>query len=91
MRHSSSRDVRVSTWSELQAKLYEGSWQGELKRFRSPFAFRGMGDAECGPETSLNRLGGDYQRLERSLLRNFRKYARSKIKADSLWNWIALA
>ena len=85
-------DIHVSTWDELQSRLYEGSWQGNLKRFRSPFAFRGVSDAACRPETTLIRLGGEFQRREQSLLRNFRKYAhRDASQADSLWNWIALA
>ncbi len=87
-----TNDVRVSTWNELQSKLYEGSWQKDLKRFRSPFAFRGLSNAKAIPETTLTRLGGDYPRREQSLLRNFRKYAhRSTTQPDSVWNWIALA
>jgi hypothetical protein len=89
---SFTSDIRVSNWSELQSSLYEGSWQPDLKRFRSPFAFRGLPDLGCGPESTLLRLGGEYQKREQSLLRNFRKYAqRINTQADSLWNWIALA
>ena len=85
-------DVHVSTWSELHSKLYEGSWQGYLKRFRSPFAFRGVSDAVCEPATTLIPLGGDFRRREQSLLGSFRKYAhRDAFQADSPWNWIALA
>ena len=89
---SFDNDIRVSSWSELQSRLYESSWQDDLKRFRSPFAFRGLSEAKSSPETTLVRLGGEYQKREQSLLRNFRKYARNiKAQADSLWNWIALA
>ena len=89
---SFANDIHVSSWSELQSKLYEGSWQGDLKRFRSPFAFRGLSDARSSPETTLIRLGGEYQSREQSLLRNFRKYAhRNNTRSDSFWNWIALA
>jgi hypothetical protein len=89
---SHSSDVRVSTWSELQSRLYEDSWQPSLKRFRSPFAFRGLSNAAYIPESTLTRMGGEYGRREQSLLRNFRKYAhRNATQRDSLWNWIALA
>ena len=85
-------DIQVSSWSELQSSLYEGSWQEDLKRFRSPFAFRGLSDSRSSPETTLVRMGGEYQNREQSLLRNFWKYARNTgIQVDSLWNWIALA
>jgi len=89
---SHSSDVRVATWSELQSRLYEDSWQPSLKRFRSPFAFRGLSNAAYIPESTLTRMGGEYGRREQSLLRNFRKYAhRNATPRDSLWNWIALA
>lgn len=89
---SPSSDVRVSTWSELQSRLYADSWQPNLKRFRSPFAFRGLSNAAYVPESTLMRMGGEYGRREQSLLRNFRKYAhRNATPRDSLWNWIALA
>jgi hypothetical protein len=89
---SHSSDVRVATWSELQSRLYEDSWQPSLKRFRSPFAFRGLSNAAYIPESTLTRMGGEYGRREQSLLRNFRKYAhRNATARDSLWNWIALA
>lgn len=89
---SLATDVAVSSWSDLQAKLYEGSWQESLGRFRSPFAFRGCSRASASPETTLSRLGAEYERREQSLLRNFRKYAhRDAVHVDSLWNWMALA
>ncbi|HZQ94373.1 MAG TPA: FRG domain-containing protein [Candidatus Sulfotelmatobacter sp.] len=89
--NSLSSDVYASSWSDLQSKLYEGSWQSNLKRFRSPFAFRGLANASFIPETTLSRLGGEFHLREQSLLRNFRKYAhRNAAQRDSLWNWIAL-
>jgi FRG domain len=85
-------DIHVSSWEELQSKLYESSWQDHLKRFRSPFAFRGVPNANSTPQTALSRLGTGYARREQSLLRNFRKYAhRDAVRVDSLWNWLALA
>jgi hypothetical protein len=85
-------DVQVRNWQELQSELYQGAWQDDLQRFRSPFVFRGVSNANLSLETTLTRLGEGYERRERSLLRNFRKYAhRSAVNVDSLWNWMALA
>jgi hypothetical protein len=85
-------EVRVSGWTELLDRLFEGSWNEPLARFRSPLAFRGMGDAAHDLKTSLIRLGGDFERHEGHLLRNFRKYARrNDVSVDSTWNWLALA
>lgn len=86
------KDIVIRGWDDLNDKLYEGSWQSSLGRFRSPFAFRGSSDASSGLATRLSRLGPEYARREGALLRNFRKYAhRNSVFGDSLWNWMALA
>ncbi|HWP42816.1 MAG TPA: FRG domain-containing protein [Blastocatellia bacterium] len=85
-------DIRVSSWNELNERLYEESWKESLGRYRSNFAFRGQSDASYDLRTSLVRLAGTTEKLEGHLLRNFRKYARRDAVADdSVWNWLALA
>ncbi len=84
----------VSSWTELLDELYRESWDEEIRRHRSPFVYRGMGNANNELRTSLIRLAGgtDVARLEGHLLRNFRKYARADSAAgSSIWNWLALA
>ena len=81
-------------WTDIIDQLYEGSWNDELKRFRSPFAFRGMPEANHPLSSPLLRLAdgkADVRRLELALLRNFRKYATAEgTRSDSIWNWLAL-
>jgi hypothetical protein len=85
-------DVRVTTWSELNDRLYDGCWNASIQRFRSSFAYRGLSDAGYELKTTLMRLQGPFPLLERHLLRNFRKYAhRDVVPADSVWNWLATA
>ncbi len=85
-------EVRVHSWDELQHALFEESWNPELQRFRSRFAFRGLSNAGYRLETTLVRLQGDYSKLERHLLRNFKKYAhRNVVQKDSLWHWLSVA
>jgi hypothetical protein len=83
-----------SNWLAIVDELYEGSWNGELQRFRSPFAFRGVSSASHNLASSLVRLArdrADIRRLELALLRNFRKYAYGEAAlTDSIWNWLAL-
>jgi hypothetical protein len=82
-------DIRVTSFSELQDRLYANTWQPTLRRFRSSLAFRGVADARDDLSTSLIRLNVEQ---ENHLLRNFRKYARwDSAAADSIWNWLALA
>lgn len=84
--------ITVHSWDELQQQLFADSWNEKIGRFRSRFAFRGLSSADYRLETTLMRLGGDYVKLERHLLRNFRKYAhRSVVERDSLWHWLSVA
>ncbi len=88
---TSVNEIRVSSWHELNERLFEGSWRPELRRFRSSFAFRGQSDVRGDLKTSVARLGGALE-LEAHLLRNFRKYAqRQAAPGDSVWNWLAVA
>ena len=85
-------EYRVKSWNELNERLYAGSWQPQLGRFRSQYAFRGMQNAAADMSTSLSRLGGPYAQQEGHLLRNFRKYAHlNAVPGDSSWNWLSLA
>jgi hypothetical protein len=68
------------------------SWNSQLSRFRSPCAYRGMNNESDLLETTLMRLAGDNQKIERHLLRNFKKYAHNNlVESDSLWHWLAVA
>jgi len=87
---------RARSWTELIEELYEGAWSDDLKRFRSPYAFRGLACVSHDLSTSLVRLTRekvDAALLEQSLLRNFRKYAHARASngVDSIWHWLALA
>jgi FRG domain len=85
----------LKSWLEIIDALFEGSWNADLQRFRSPFAFRGLGRADLSLTSALHRLAqgrADARRLEQALLRNFRKYGHSEaVGADSFWHWLALA
>jgi hypothetical protein len=86
--------VAPRNWLDIVEALYQGSWNKDLRRFRSPFAFRGLPSTSHTLTSTLVRLAqgsADVQRLELALLRNFRKYARAEgAEADSVWNLLAL-
>jgi hypothetical protein len=85
-------EIRAESWLHLHELLFADSWHEPLTRHRSDYAFRGHADTESVLTSSLQRLGGDYEQVERHLLRSFRKYAhRSEVAKDSLWHWLALA
>ena len=82
------------SWIDIIDELYEGSWNADLQRFRSPYAFRGTTCATHTLASSLLRLArgrADVHRLELALLRNFRKYAHGEVtRPDSIWDWMAI-
>lgn len=85
-------EIRIHSWNELVSELFEESWNPDLGRFRSRYAFRGLSNADYRLETTLIRLQGNFAELERHLLRNFKKYAhRSVVERDSLWHWLSVA
>jgi len=87
-----ANEIRINSWSELQNELFADSWDEDLGRFRSRFAFRGLSDASYQLETTLIRLGGDFATLEHHLIRNFKKYAHGRgVVGNSFWHWISVA
>lgn len=85
-------EIVISSWNELNDRLYEGAWNARLNRVRSNFVYRGMSAAQQPLTTSLQRLGENAAQFELHVLRSFRKYARREaVPDDSLWNWLAVA
>ena len=87
---------RARIWAEPIDRLYDESWNSELQRFRSPYAFRGLADNDHVSRTVLVRLARgrpDIARPEIAMLRNFRKYAAQQTtsRIDSIWHWLAVA
>ncbi|HAA16939.1 MAG TPA: FRG domain-containing protein [Cytophagales bacterium] len=86
------KDLRPESWTELQELLFQDTWDQKISRYRSPFVYRGLGDASYPLLTSLMRLNGPFEVLEHHLLRNFKKYAhRNAVPGDNIWNWLAVA
>ncbi len=84
--------VEIQNWAHLQEELFSLSWDKDIRRFRSHFAFRGVNDANYPLTTTLTRLGGNDTELEPHLIRNFSKYAyRDVVEKDSVWHWITVA
>jgi len=86
---------RPQSFNELIEMLFAGSWNPDLQRFRSPYAFRGLGSTEHHLSNSLLRLAAgraSIATLEQSLLRNFSKYAHAQPApgVESVWHWLAL-
>jgi hypothetical protein len=86
-----TNDIEVKDWPDLLAKLYDIP-KTTFDRHRSDFVYRGVADQSWGLQTSLKRLGGDYIRVEKPLLRSFKKYAEpGSIPSDMLWFRLSVA
>ena len=84
------RVTRARSWSDLNAKLFRGTWSRALGRHRGSLAYRGTTRVDGALETSLERLR--ISDREPHLLRNFRKFAGTvPMSRDSMWDWLALA
>lgn len=57
---SAMNEVRVSSWNELEDRLFEDSCNSDLGRVCSRLALRGLSDAQYWLETTLVRLGGKF-------------------------------
>lgn len=89
-----ARTIAPRRWLDLLRALEAGAWNDAIGRFRSPMAFRGHARADDELSSGLVRLAAgrpDVERLELSLLRNFRKYAYDQSVGDTVWHWLALA
>lgn len=84
------RELRVTSWAELQEAVFSGAWNEQLRRHRSPCVFRGVSDTRYSLVTSLARLAGNSRDLERHLLRAFRRYAHPTVSQDSSWYWLSI-
>lgn len=90
------RQVVAKNWVELNEALYDECYDETLRRYRSPFAYRGM-NRDYSLFTSLMRLvpSSDYRRLgqlERALIRNFQKYGHQEgFEKESVWHVLSVA
>ncbi|MBF0401598.1 MAG: FRG domain-containing protein [Magnetococcales bacterium] len=88
----SFKRVFVSTWNEFNDALFEKTWDAEVHRHRSKFAYRGMSDVDYPLTNSLTRLGNHYPNMERNLLKQFKKYAhRQVVERNTDWHWLSVA
>ena len=87
-------DIKVTHWGELQEALFKDSYHEMLSRYRSPYVYRGLSDVSYTLKTSLMRLGGAFEEVEKHLIRNFSKYSKSLLnigRIDSFWDTLAVA
>jgi hypothetical protein len=81
----------VSSWRELDEVIGDTSWCRHPQRVHSTLVWRGLARSSYSNISSLARLSEDYPRLERHLVRNFRKYAHREAPGPTMWDWLSLA
>jgi hypothetical protein len=81
----------VNSWRELDDAIADPSIGHHDHRVHSTLVFRGLARSSYKNVSSLARLSGEYGRLERHLIRNFRKYAHREAPGPTTWDWLSLA
>jgi FRG domain-containing protein len=84
-------NLTVGSWRELDEAIADSSWSRHPARVRSTLVWRGLARSSYSNMSSLARLSEDYPRLERHLIRNFRKYAHREAPGPTMWDWLSLA
>lgn len=87
------REITITDLNKVMECLTEIEFDSRINRYRSPFLYRGLPDVEYHLETSLKRNCKDKQaELEKSILRNFTKYAAidDPQLADSVWRQLII-
>jgi len=99
-----SREIVVTSWSELNDAIFKDCFNETIGRFRSRNLYRGHSDKNYTLESGISRevnhkdISGKvsrvryYKNLENNLIGNFTKYAEYKAKLEpSIWRRLALA
>jgi hypothetical protein len=81
----------ISSWREFDEAVAEAGVSAGGTRAHPSLVFRGLARSTYSNRSSLARLGDSYPRLERHLIRNFRKYAHRERPGPTLWDWLSLA
>src|SRR5918997_4884639 len=81
----------VSSWRELDDAIADPGFGRHDHRVHSTLVFRGLARSSYSHVSSLARLSGEFERLERHLIRNFRKYAHREAPGPTQWDWLSLA
>jgi hypothetical protein len=84
-------NLTVGSWRELDEAIADSSWCPHPPRVHSTLVWRGLARSSYSNVSSLARLSEDYPRLERHLVRNFRKYAHREAPGPTTWDWLSLA
>jgi hypothetical protein len=81
----------VNSWRDLDDAIADPGIGSHEHRVHSSLVFRGLARSSYKNVSSLARLSGEYRKLERHLIRNFRKYAHREAPGPTTWDWLSLA
>jgi FRG domain len=81
----------VGSWREFDDAIADTSWRRRTESVHSTLVWRGLARSSYSNVSSLARLSEDSPRLERHLVRNFRKYAHREAPGPTMWDWLSLA
>ncbi|MEM1337509.1 MAG: FRG domain-containing protein [Bacteroidota bacterium] len=86
------KSIKVKDWNDLNDKLFADTWDKDIKRHRSTFAYRGASKSEWKIQNGLSRIGTPYPNLENNLIKQFKKYGHTLVaEKETEWHWLSVA
>lgn len=86
------QEVIIHSFEQLQQEVFQGVWDGKVRRYRANRVYRGVADKEWGFLPSLNRVCKHDISLEKHILRSFKKYGFTDLQQiPSFWQMLAMA
>lgn len=84
--------VIIDTLAKAMDLIMDNTYDNSINRFRSPYVYRGLSNSNHNLATSLQRNCKDKLELEKSILRNFAKYASMEVPehTTSIWRQMIL-
>ncbi len=89
------KEITITNFADYIDKAFHDAYDEGIKRYRTSYIFRGLGNKNWLLNTSLQRhCGTKSNYLEESLNRNFEKYASDEIRSidgeQNIWKILAL-
>ncbi len=86
------QEVVIHSFNELQAEVFSDVWDPAIRRYRDNRVYRGVADKTWGLVPSLNRACAHDLKLEKQMLRSFKKYGYADLAhVTNFWQTLAMA
>jgi len=84
-------EIIINNWLELQDIIFKDVYESKIGRYRADYIYRGISNKNLGMKPKLNRVCAHNLELEKSIIRNFKKYGYTELNnSSSIWHIISI-